>query len=452
MVETIIIRPTSDDTRNHSLSRGSSGYSLISEEVADGDSTYIYQTVSNTTDESVTSVFNLDGGDLGQSISVKKIKLCVNGCKKDGTNPKVSFWATVSGEESLKKEETLTSSYKEFSYELTPDNFPPLKENFNSFTEMGLQVHISTTGKKDASKDSSYQLRITQLYAQIEYELINKLKLSTSITGNGTIDPDGQYEVPFGNDVYIGIYPYDMSEEIKLLDNDEDKSSLIESKQTELFQVIGKTDDVSYGFENETLSGNTYYRAKNKAVSRSIAKSEIRFTIEDGKIGSITVSYVNYAESASDYMGFGKLDTDIGNNYSSMTANNCLKLCSTSGDNINNVQTVTYSGISSGEHFIQIGYRKDANTNQYLDGGYFRIASKQNIKTLDYFEYHLSNYSKNHNIFVKIGYIPTNSLYIKQNERWVEVTNFYIKQSGRWIEKPILEAEKYLDYGIFLVQ
>ena len=58
---TLILRPVSDESLNHSCNSGSSGYSLISESSADDDSTYIYQKVSSTSSASVTSSFTLGG-------------------------------------------------------------------------------------------------------------------------------------------------------------------------------------------------------------------------------------------------------------------------------------------------------------------------------------------------------------------------------------------------------
>lgn len=76
---TLILRPVSDESLNHSCSSGSSGYAMISESSSDDDSTYIYQTVSSTSSASVTSSFTLGGTMPSGSFKITGATLYVRG-------------------------------------------------------------------------------------------------------------------------------------------------------------------------------------------------------------------------------------------------------------------------------------------------------------------------------------------------------------------------------------
>lgn len=71
---TLILRPASDSSLRHSCSSGSSGYSLINESTSDSDSTYIYQTISSTSSETMNSTFGLSESSLS-NIKVTSAKI-----------------------------------------------------------------------------------------------------------------------------------------------------------------------------------------------------------------------------------------------------------------------------------------------------------------------------------------------------------------------------------------
>lgn len=164
---TLILRPVSDESLNHSCNSGSSGYSLISESSADDDSTYIYQTVSSTSSASATSSFTLGGTMPSGSFKITGATLYVRG--------RSSANYTYSGTYQLSIDNSASSMSLSTSYQTSSNTRVATSLINNIYTSSNfpsLSVTITTAGKKSQNKDSSFQIRITQIYLELEYEEI----------------------------------------------------------------------------------------------------------------------------------------------------------------------------------------------------------------------------------------------------------------------------------------
>ena len=166
---TLILRPVSDASLKHSCSSGSSGYAMISESSSDDDSTYVYQTVSSTKSSTVQSSFTLGGVIPSGSFKITGAKLYVRA--------KVTSADIHSGTYKLSIDDSLlghvialSTSYQTSS---STDVAASLINNtYTSSTFPSISVIISTTGNKESSKNSNYQIRITQAYLELEYEVV----------------------------------------------------------------------------------------------------------------------------------------------------------------------------------------------------------------------------------------------------------------------------------------
>ena len=164
---TLILRPISDRSLKHSCSSGSSGYAMISESSADDDSTYVYQTVSSRTSTSETSSFTLGGAMPSGSFKITKATLYVRG-RSTGEY-------TYSGTYKLSIDSSASSMSLSTSYQTSSStgvatsliNNTYISSNFPS-----LSVTITTTGKKSSTKDDDFQIRVTQVYLELEYKEI----------------------------------------------------------------------------------------------------------------------------------------------------------------------------------------------------------------------------------------------------------------------------------------
>lgn len=178
---TLILRPVSDESLNHSCSSGSSGYVMISESSSDDDSTYIYQTVSSTSSASVTSSFTLGGTMPSGSFKITGATLYVRG--------RSSANYTYSGTYQLSIDSSASSMSLSTSYQTSSSTAVATSLINNTYTSSNfpsLSVMIVTAGNKSQSKNSSFQIRITQIYLELEYEEVIEGTSAIYIKKNGS--------------------------------------------------------------------------------------------------------------------------------------------------------------------------------------------------------------------------------------------------------------------------
>lgn len=164
---TLILRPVSDESLNHSCSSGTSGYAMISESSSDDDSTYIYQTVSSTSSASATSSFTLGGTMPSGSFKITGATLYVRG--------KSSANYTYNGTYQLSIDSSASSMSLSTSYQTSSNTGVATSLINNIYTSSNfpsLSVTITTAGNKSNSKNSNFQIRVTQIYLELEYEEI----------------------------------------------------------------------------------------------------------------------------------------------------------------------------------------------------------------------------------------------------------------------------------------
>lgn len=164
---TLILRPVSDASLKHECSSGSNGYSMISEASADDDSTYIYQKISSTKSSTAQSSFTLGGTMPSGSFKITGAKLYVR-ARTTSTNIHSGTYKLSIDDSLLGHAIALSTSYQTSS---STDVAASLINNtYTSSTFPSISVIISTTGSKESSKNSNYQIRITQAYLELEYE------------------------------------------------------------------------------------------------------------------------------------------------------------------------------------------------------------------------------------------------------------------------------------------
>ena len=178
----IVLRPTADSSLNHSCSSGSSGYALVNEATADGDSTYIYQTIEvNDVSTTAASIFKISGADVGK-IKIGSIQLTINakttkGNSNDSAN--VAAKLTINGNAGAWLSGTLSTSYGDFTKTYSASDLSLNDAVLDSFDSANITVQVETSGKKNAKKNDDFQNRITQVYVTLEYEPVS----DTTTTG-----------------------------------------------------------------------------------------------------------------------------------------------------------------------------------------------------------------------------------------------------------------------------
>ena len=161
---TLILRPVSDKSLKHTCSSGSKGYAMIKEASSDEDSTYIYQSVSNTSSASVTSSFTLGGTMPSGSFKITGATLYVV-----GKSTSESSSDQYSGTYQLSIDSSASSMALSPSYQTSSASVATglINNTYTNSNFPSLSVTIVTTGRKNKN---DFQIRITQIYLELEYE------------------------------------------------------------------------------------------------------------------------------------------------------------------------------------------------------------------------------------------------------------------------------------------
>ena len=191
----------------------------------------------------------------------------------------------------------------------------------------------------------------------------------------------------------------------------------------------------SYGFTLNTGTG--YYVSDNKGVDKSCAVCRISFSLPVS--ATVTFQYINYAEATYDFGVFGNVDVALSTNYypagsggATISETSYKKACNTSSDNTSSVQTLTYSNVSAGNHFIDVKYSKDDASAANNDTLQFKVTITYS-QSVSYYSYTISNVTTDHAIVVTSS-SGTPKLWYKQNGTWVEVSKVYSRGSSSWVQ------------------
>lgn len=131
--------------------------------------------------------------------------------------------------------------------------------------------------------------------------------------------------------------------------------------------TVNEIEGASYGF---TKNSNGYYESQNKGQNDSYAICRVYLTVNTPC--DITFDVINYAESNYDYAVFGVLDTALAlSNSVDSTVKETFK-----GRQSDSVVNVTYSGVSTGSHYIDIKFIKDNSQSNNNDSVQFKIQER----------------------------------------------------------------------------
>lgn len=252
---------------------------------------------------------------------------------------------------------------------------------------------------------------------------LTKYTITSSATGV-EIDPSGVTEVYEGED-----YELEINEEnnVVITDNGVDVTNqLVQKTKTNASYAVTNIT-TSYGFE---LNSNDYYESNNQGHSNSAAVCRVDIHVPVS--ATVTFSVINYAESTYDYGLLSNIDETLNTNSSADTAN---VYWSGKEYNSSSVQTVTYSNVAAGDHFIYVKYFKDQYTDDNNDSLQFKVSITLNETFVPgtYWSYTLSNITTNHTIVVSLP--ASDVICIKLNGSWIEAAAVYKKTNGAWVEQ-----------------
>lgn len=178
---TLILRPARDESIGHSYSSGDSGYAMISESSADDDSTYIYQSISSTSSSSATSKFKLTGPMPSGSFKITGAKLLVRGRSSGSGTYSGTYKLSI---DTSSSNLSLSTSYQDSSNTSAASSL--INNTYTSSNFPSVSIEITTSGKKSSSKDSNFNIRITQAYLELTYEEVVEETDALYIKQNGS--------------------------------------------------------------------------------------------------------------------------------------------------------------------------------------------------------------------------------------------------------------------------
>lgn len=272
-------------------------------------------------------------------------------------------------------------------------------------------------------------LTVSYTYQTVVYEVT----ASSNVSGV-TIEPASQEQAQ-GNSASVIL---STNSNIVLLDNNTDVTSSITLTQQSPTYSVDTVSGASYGFPLT----NGWYTSNNKGVNSSTALCRVTFDLPVNC--NITFTYINYAEATYDFGVFSKVDTAL-----SLTAWNSSssggdtttdagkeeRRLNTSAYNSSSQQTLTYSNVSAGEHFIDVKFSKDQSTASGNDDLQWQVSITPLSTPPSVYLYTISNISADHVLVVNPTSTPTgDKIFRKVNGSWVQASKEYVKVSGTWRE------------------
>lgn len=175
-----ILRPVADETLKHSCSSGSSGYILINEDSADGNSTYIYHEAKKNSSVNLESEFRLSSPSE-KKIKINSYKVYISACRtgtKDATARASLKYYNPNGSVVYGRINDVTTQYSVCEYGIGAWNNVIIDRFEDSYAA---RIIIFSSAMKNNDKDDNFQVRITQVYVVLDYEEISDPETGTGI-------------------------------------------------------------------------------------------------------------------------------------------------------------------------------------------------------------------------------------------------------------------------------
>ena len=173
---TLILHPTATVSTQHTKYPSSTSYAhqCIDETTADGDSTYIYQSVSSTSNIYKDSVCTFSGKFPSKRCKITSVKVFANARSTNSnlTNRRINVvWSGLGETSSHNIKADLPTSYSTYSLTATSDIVEGFQNLIQSDGTISVDITIRTVGQAKSTKSSNTgQVRVSQYYISIDYE------------------------------------------------------------------------------------------------------------------------------------------------------------------------------------------------------------------------------------------------------------------------------------------
>lgn len=274
---------------------------------------------------------------------------------------------------------------------------------------------------------------------EVTQTLPNPRTITSSLTGNGTIDPSGSVTYYDGDEYTLTVTPTNSSDTVTVKKDGVDITSQLDppSSGTEE-NVLGTYTLVSGGFNG---SGASYFQG---LVGKGVDNTKTTSNYYSSGNGTIAVFTYSLAVDLPANATIQRVQCEVNGHAESTSQSSeqmCVQLRSGNTDltdeiNFKSIGTSnttvtlepetipTVSQLSSMVLQCRLGYYGGA-----INGATCYVIWQSNSYTYTYIV------SGNATFVVTIGSVtPSNVFYIKQNGSWVEVSAVYQKVNGSWVE------------------
>lgn len=411
--------------------------SSVSNMYADTDSTTHGTVTHGRASTSNTYYFYLRGfnfDDVPESAEVTgfsiKIKASATGhTTSTSTSYYMSLYNGTSAIGSTYADGRLTTSVDTFTFaegSLTWESLSSYGSNF------GIRVPLRRASSNTQDVVSIYGAEI-----EVTYTLPEPVTITSTLTGSGTIDPNGAVTMYKGEEYTIAIIPTDPNGDITVTNNGVDVTSQLEPPGTSTDEtVLGDYDLVSGSFNG---SGATYFSG---IVGNGVDAAKTTSNYYSGGSGVIAVFTYDMPFVLPDDAVISRVWCEV-NGHAESTSNSseymCAQLISGSTDlseelnfksigTSNSTQTLEASPIPTVAQLAQmklqcrLGYYGGA-----INGATAYVTFQSNAYTYTFIT------TGDATIAVILGEPPPQTIYYKDGGSWVAVSAVYKKVNGTWV-------------------
>lgn len=338
---------------------------------------------------------------------------------------------------------TSTASVREFSF----------TQDFDTFRDDGAEFGIRINCRR-GSRNTSASFYIYGAEIEVNYTVPNPATVTSTLTGNGTIDPSGAVETYEDAEYTLTITPTDKTETVTATKNGVDITADLVAHGTGSTDTFTADDVNTSGIQ----SGSSY------------ASYCLGHTAESPYSSSSNMYASNYST------GYAEYSFDFSSIPSNATIENIEVRCyghreSSTIDSTHVSQCVLYNGSSVASETVNFPSTSSSTitltpttmpTRAQLDNytlrhyvGYYGglvtgISFEVTYSTGSGIDHYTYTYtvSGDATIAVVIGSSGSSKkVYIKQNGTWVQCSKIYLKVNGSWVEQSQSSWETVLPTG-----
>ena len=339
----------------------------------------------------------------------------------------------------------ITSTCSAITTTVAVREFTNVGEDWNDIVSYGDNFGIRINCRR-ASRNTTGYVYIYGAEIEVDYTIPNPVVITSTLTGDGTIDPNGTYNTTEGVEYELTITPTNKSDPVTVLHDGVDVTNQLVAHRTGQSANFTANDSTTSGIQ----SGSSYaeycvgYSAENPntnaedrnmyASSSSTGYASYSFDFSsipsNAVIEDIQVRCYGHRESntiSSTYVSQCVL-------YQGSTAiSEEVDFPSTNSSMI----TVTPTDIPTRSELDNVTLRHYVGYyGGLVEGITFVVTYSTGSGNVDHYTYSFTT-TGDATIAVTIGAVSVDILYWKNNGAWVEVTKGYKKVNGVWVEQEI---------------